>query len=212
MFNIFVKYLKSTKKILKYGNNKNFTSKKSKFFFESKNILTIFVLRNRACMNQSKEVLEILTKVQSKQMELFLEAVRQIVEAWGKENFVEKFTQAYKNWFDEQTKLMREMNELLQKHAGISMPSHLLDLQKMQENFGKNWFDYIRENAGEYADIFKTGSIEQINEVWNKIYEAWFEPFMRPFKEFSASGVGGYNVMMNAVKDYLKAFSGKKQK
>lgn len=163
-------------------------------------------------MNQGKEVLEILTKVQSKQMELFLEAVRHIAEAWGKENFVEEFIQAYKKWFEEQTKLMQEMNELLQKHAGITMPNHLLDLQKMQENFGKNWFEYIKGHAGNYADIFKTGSIEQINEVWNKMYESWFEPFMRPFKEFSASGVGGYNVMMNAVKDYLKAFSGKKQK
>lgn len=163
-------------------------------------------------MNQAKEVLEILTKIQSKQMELFLEAIRHMVEAWGKENFVEEFIQIYRNWFEAQSKLVQEMNELLQKHAGITMPSHILDLQKMQENFSKNWFDYIRENATTYTDIFKTGSIEQINEVWNKMYETWFEPFMRPFKEFSASSVDGYNAMMNAVKDYLKAFASKKSK
>lgn len=165
-------------------------------------------------MNQGKEVLEILTKTQTKQMELFLEAMRKIAEAWGKENFVEVFSEAYKNWFEEQSKLMQEMNTLLQERAGVNMPNHLLDLQKMQDNFGTKWIDYIKNSAGNYfnTDALKGGSVEQINEMWNKMYGAWFEPFMRPFKEFSASGVGGYNMMMETVKDYLKAFSGSKKK
>lgn len=165
-------------------------------------------------LNQGKEILETLTKTQIKQMELFLETMRTITEAWGKENFVEVFSQAYKNWFEEQSKLMQEANKLLQERAGVNMPNHLLDLQKMQDNFGTKWIDYIKNNAGNYfnSDALKGGSVEQINEMWNKIYESWFEPFMRPFKEFSASGVGSYNVMMETVKDYLKAFSGSKNK
>lgn len=165
-------------------------------------------------MNQGKEILEILTKIQTKQMELFLGTMRTIAEAWGKENFVEVFSEAYKNWFNEQNKLIQEMHTLLKEHAGINMPNHLLDLQKMQENFGSKWIDYIRDNASKYfnTDLLKGGSVEQINEVWNNIYSAWFEPFMRPFKEFSASSVGGYNMMMETVKDYLKAFSNTKRK
>jgi enamine deaminase RidA (YjgF/YER057c/UK114 family) len=165
-------------------------------------------------MNQGKEILEILTKTQTKQMELFLETMRTVAEAWGKENFVEVFSEAYKTWFEEQSKLMQEMNTLLQQHAGVNMPNHLLDLQKMQENFGTKWVDYIKDNAGNYfnTDMLKGGSVEQLNEVWNKMYGAWFEPFMRPFKEFSASGVGSYNMMIETVKDYLKAFSGNKKK
>ncbi|GAB4131134.1 MAG: hypothetical protein OHK0045_21350 [Raineya sp.] len=165
-------------------------------------------------MNQSKEILEILTKIQTKQMELFLATMRTIAEAWGKENFVEVFAGAYKNWFEEQSKLMQEMNTLLQERAGINMPNHLLDLQKMQDNFSAKWVEYIKNSAGNYfnTDALKGGGVEQINEIWNKMYGAWFEPFMRPFKEFSASSMGGYNVMVEAVKDYLKAFSGSKKK
>lgn len=161
-------------------------------------------------MNQGKEILEILSKTQIRQMEIFLETIQQISEAWGKENFVEVFSEAYKTWLAEQSKLIQEMNLQMQKHAGVNMPNHLLDLQKMQTK----WDDYLKNNNNQFfnPENFNVNNIEQLNEVWNKLYTSWFEPFMRPFKEFSASGVGGYNMMMETVKDYIKAFSGYKKK
>jgi Fe-S cluster biosynthesis and repair protein YggX len=158
-------------------------------------------------MNQSKEILEILTKTQIKQMEIFLETIQKIAEAWGKEGFVEVFSEAYKHWVEQQTELMKEVNTQMQKHAGINMPNHLLDLQKMQTK----WEEYLKSNKLSLEN-FNPNNLEQINEIWAKLYGAWFEPFVRPFKEFSASGVGGYNMMVETVKDYLKAFTGNKRK
>jgi len=162
-------------------------------------------------MNQGKEILEILSKTQIKQMEIFLETIQQISESWGKENFVEVFSEAYKKWLTEQSSLIQEMNIQMQKHVGVNMPNHLFDLQKMQTK----WDDFLKNsNSNSYfnPESFNFSNVEQLNEVWNKLYSSWFEPFMRPFKEFSASGVGGYNMMMETVKDYIKAFSGIKKK
>jgi Fe-S cluster biosynthesis and repair protein YggX len=158
-------------------------------------------------MNQSKEILEILTKTQIKQMEIFLETIQKIAEAWGKEGFVEVFSEAYKHWVEQQTELMKEVSTQMQKHAGINMPNHLLDLQKMQTK----WEEYLKSNKLSLEN-FNPNNLEQINEIWAKLYGVWFEPFVRPFKEFSASGVGGYNMMVETVKDYLKAFTGNKRK
>ncbi|KOY85881.1 hypothetical protein AD998_06745 [bacterium 336/3] len=160
-------------------------------------------------MNQGKEILEILSKTQIRQMEIFLETIQKISESWGKDNFVEVFSEAYKTWLEEQSKLIQEMNLQMQKHAGVNMPNHLLDLQKMQTK----WDDYLKNNNNQFfnPESFNVNNIEQLNEVWNKLYTSWFEPFMRPLKEFSASGVG-YNMMVETVKDYIKAFSGYKKK
>ena len=174
-------------------------------------VYTFVSSKSGKIMNQGKEILEILSKTQIRQMEIFLETIQKISEAWGKDNFVEVFSEAYKNWLEEQTKLIQEMNLQMQKHAGVNMPNHLLDLQKMQTK----WDEYLKNNNNNQffnPENFNINNIEQLNEIWNKLYTSWFEPFMRPFKEFSASGVGGYNMMMETVKDYIKAFSGYKKK
>ncbi|MDX1904348.1 MAG: hypothetical protein SFU27_09345 [Thermonemataceae bacterium] len=160
--------------------------------------------------NQTKEIVEGVSKLQIKQMELFLEAIRKVLAQWGKDNFLENFAEVYKVWFEQQNELLKEFYQHLQNNAGINMQNHLLDLQKMQEsNINNTWTDLVKDSANKYfnADFFQKNRLDSLEEMWIKLYKTWFEPFMRPFKEFSASGIGGYNMMMEGVKDYLNAFS-----
>jgi hypothetical protein len=165
-------------------------------------------------LNHSKEILEIWVKTQTKQMENFTEALQNIQEIFGKEGFVELFIATYNKWFEKQKSIVEEMNEELKKYADVSMPNFLLDLNKSQEMMNGKWATSMKQVSEQYFKTNVAGnqnvSIEQMNELWNKFYQEWLDPFTRPFKEFSTSPVGGYNVMMEAVKDYMKAFSGGK--
>jgi hypothetical protein len=164
----------------------------------------------------AQEIINLWTKAQIQLVENFMEAARQmqgIATEEHKEKGIERLVAIYQDWQKKQMEIVEGFVADMKQHANLDIsPLHeyLQNFNKAQENLGKNWSESLQEASEKYFGShllsgYQKG-IDSANDYFNKFVMQWFEPITKPFKEFSSSGFGAYNVMMETVKDYMKAF------
>ncbi len=163
--------------------------------------------------SQPNEIVNILAKAQTKLLENFVETSFKMQKAMDEKEIVEAFIKVYDEWYTSQIALVEDLITSLKTHADVDLSylnTHVDNLKKMHGNYGKQWTEMLQEISKTYfGKEFLRGednNIDLLNQYWNKFYSFWFEPFAKPFKEFSSSGFGAYNVMLETAKDYMKAF------
>ena len=164
----------------------------------------------------AQEIINLWTKAQIQLVENFMEAASQMQALAGsepKEKRIEYLVEIYQNWQKKQMEIVESFVSALKQHANLDVsPLHeyLQNFNKVQENMGKSWSESLQEASEKYFGSHLLSGYQQgidsANDHFNKFVMQWFEPIAKPFKEFSSSGFGAYNVMLETVKDYMKAF------
>ncbi|SFC98937.1 Poly(R)-hydroxyalkanoic acid synthase subunit (PHA_synth_III_E) [Flexibacter flexilis DSM 6793] len=172
-------------------------------------------------METAKNVLDAWVETQNKAVSNMVETTKKFQESIAKGNVLEKGTDIYKDWFENQKTLM----ESAFSSAPVSVSPQVTQLTKnatdtynellnMQLSFAKTWADTFNKAASSATtppfsqDAFLKEA-SRLYEKWNSLYQSWLgqaTPQWSALKPADWSKAGNFDQLINASGVYFKLY------
>jgi len=134
-------------------------------------------------MNNTKELLETVMETQQKAMNSFVETANKFQEAMKSQNPMEKSTEVYKNWWENQMAMLNntttenktenKVNETFEKSEEFfkNMYTAQLDAFKKAADFNLGMYNTL--NSFGKTTTESNQNFLDLNSTWNTLFESW---------------------------------------
>ena len=173
-------------------------------------------------METAKNVLDAWVETQSKTVNNMVDTTKKIQESFMSGNVLEKGTDIYKDWFQNQKSLIENaINTTTSNVAGVPTAEQVTknasetyqEVMNMQMMFAKTWADMFKMN-GSTAQSTQEGFLKETTRIydkWNSLYSGWMQQATPQWSAFNfnpanLSGGGNFNQLFNSGGAYFKMF------
>ena len=148
-------------------------------------------------MNNTKQILDTVVETQNKAMNSFVETANKFQEALKSENAFEKSTEIYKNWWESQMSIFKNLST----DSKLDIPYTTNLTTEKAEDFYKNIYtnqlDSIKKatdfNLNLYNSLSSFGKttnetnehLLNANTTWNTLFESWTKTLNSTFESLT---------------------------